>query len=382
MLTKRRKKFWARLRLVLGFTVLMMFTGFFSGFFSYLALIRDLSKAVAMGLAIAISAPPIVFAVFLSGLLPIFRLLRAEKLLPEIALELGSLDPEIRQNTLRQLLQRKDAVPILLKVLDLPVDKNRFWEWNGEEAHLLAVEGLGRLRAKEAVPKLVEKLQRTRLRKMKEKIFWALGEIGDPQAIQVLVPFLGEKEAEKALRKLGQGDFIDAFHRVLDSRYVDAVEKLREWAYRREVAAAFIRVLNSPLVAELLRFRMLRMVEEGSSESDRDSKLLMIWQQTLKHTLNSIWALVQLRAIEALPLLERIGRRRLASIPKDEWQDDPIIAECFQAIKILKPFTTLPRAASFVPEDISTLPRPAPAPEAPSTANLPAIPESEPKDIA
>jgi hypothetical protein len=359
----------------------MMFAGFFSGFFSYLALIRDLSKAVAMGLAIAISAPPIVFAVFLSGLLLIFRLMRAEKLLPEIALELGSLDPEIRQNALRQLLQRKDAVPILLKVLDLPADKNEFWEWNGEKAHLLAVEGLGRLRAKEAVPKLVEKLQRTKLRKMREKIFWALGEIGDPQAIPVLVPFLGEQEAEKALRKLGQGDFVDAFHRALDSKDINAIKKLREWAYRREVASAFIRVLDSPLVAELLCFRMLK-AEEGSSESDKDNKLLRIWQQTLKHALNSIWALTQLRAVEALPLLERIGRRQLALIPKDEWQDDPIIAECLQAIKILKPFTTLPRAASFFPEDTSTLPRPAPAPEAPSTANLPAIPESEPKDTA
>jgi len=377
VLTKRRKKFLVQLGQALGFAV---FAGFFSGF-SYLAMSGNLSKAVAMGLAMAISAPVMFAIAFLPRLLSIFHLLGA-KPLPELAFDLGSFDPEVRQRAFRQLLQRKDAVSILLKVLDLPADKNEFGEWDGEEAHLLVVEGLGKLRAKEAVPKLVEKLQRTNLRKMREKIFWALGEIGDPQAIQVLVPFLGEKEANEALRKLGQGDFVDAFHKVLDSRDVDAVKKLRQWAYRREVAAAFIRVLNSPLVAELLRFRMLRMVEEGSSESDRDSKLLMIWQQTLKHTLNSIWALVQLRAIEALPLLERIGRRRLASIPKDEWQDDPIIAECFQAIKILKPFATLPRAASFVPEDISTLPRPAPAPEAPSTANLPAIPESEPEDIA
>jgi len=123
---------------------------------------------------------------------------------------------------------------------------------------------------------------------MREKIFWALGEIGDPQAIQVLVPFLGEKEAEKALRKLGQGDFVDAFHKVLDSRDVDAVKKLREWAYRREVAAAFIRVLDSPLVAELLRFRMLKAMEESSSESDGNNQLLRIWQQTLKQALNSI----------------------------------------------------------------------------------------------
>jgi len=95
-----------------------------------------------------------------------------------------------------------------------------------------------------------------------------------------------------------------------------------------------------------------------------------------------IWALAQLRAVEALPLLERIGRRRLTSIPKEGWQDDPVVVECLQAVKTLKLFATLPRAASFVPEDISTLPRPAPAPEALSTANLPAIPESEPEDIA
>ncbi len=381
MLTKRWKKFWAQLRWALGFAV---FAGFFSGF-SYLAVTGNLSKAVAMGLAMAISAPVMFAIAFLPRLLSIFHLLGA-KLLPELALDLGSFAPEVRQNAFRQLLQRllqrKDAVSILLKALDLPADKNEFWEWNGEEAHLLAIEGLGKLRAKEAVPKLVEKLQRANLRKTREKIFWALGEIGDPQAIPVLVTFLGEKEADTALRKLGQGDFVDAFHRVLDSKDANAVKKLREWAYRREVAAAFIRMLDSPLIAELLRFRMLKAVEEGSSESDRDNKLLRIWQQTLKQALNSIWALVQLRAVEALPLLERIGRRRLASIPKDEWQDDPVVVECIQAIKTLKTLATLPSPASFVPEDISTLPRPAPVPEAPSTANLPAIPESEPKDIA
>jgi HEAT repeat protein len=43
-----------------------------------------------------------------------------------------------------------------------------------------------------------------------------LGEIGDPQVIPVLIPFLGKQEADKALCKLGQGDFVDAFHRVLD----------------------------------------------------------------------------------------------------------------------------------------------------------------------
>lgn len=327
----------------------------------------------------AITAPLLVVA-FLVESLP---LLRAEKSLPEIALDLGDHEPEIRQKAFTQLLQREDAVPILLKVLDLPAHKNELLEWNGEKAHLLAIEGLGRLRAKEAVPKLMEKLQRTKLREMREKIFWALGEIGDPQAIPALIPFLGEREADKALRKLGQGDFVDAFHKVLDSRDEDAIKKLREWGYRREVASAFIRVLDSPLVlvAEFLNFRTLKVEEGSSSESDRDSGLLKVWQQTLRYALNSIWALAQLRAIEAIPLLERIERRRLALVPKDSWQDDPIVAECIQAIKILKFFATLPRPASFVLEDTSTLPRPAPAPEAPSTDNLPAIPESEPKDI-
>jgi hypothetical protein len=357
--------------------VVQLFVGFFSGFISYLALTGDLFKAVGIGLAMAITAPLLVVA-FLAESLPLFR---AEKSLPEIALDFGDPEPEIRQKAFTQLLRREDAVPILLKVLDLPAHKNELLEWNGEKAHLLAIEGLGRLRAKEAVPKLMEKLQRTKLREMREKIFWALGEIGDPQAIPALIPFLGEREADKALRKLGQGDFVDAFHKVLDSRDEDAIKKLREWGYRREVASAFIRVLDSPLVAELLNFRTLKVEEGSSSESDRDSGLLKVWQQTLRYALNSIWALAQLRAIEAIPLLERIGRRRLALVPKDSWQDDPIVAECIQAIKILKFFATLPRPASFVLEDTSTLPRPAPAPEAPSTANLPAIPESEPKDI-
>jgi len=89
----------------------------------------------------AITAPLLVVA-FLAGSLPLFR---AEKSLPEIALDLGDPEPEIRQKAFTQLLQRKDAVPILLKVLDLPAHKNELLEWNGDKAHLLAIEGLGRL---------------------------------------------------------------------------------------------------------------------------------------------------------------------------------------------------------------------------------------------
>jgi len=170
VLTKRRKKFLVQLGQALGFAV---FAGFFSGF-SYLAMSGNLSKAVAMGLAMAISAPVMFAIAFLPRLLSIFHLLGA-KPLPELAFDLGSFDPEVRQRAFRQLLQRKDAVSILLKVLDLPADKNEFGEWDGEEAHLLVVEGLGKLRAKEAVPKLIEKLQRTRFAEDEGENFLGFG---------------------------------------------------------------------------------------------------------------------------------------------------------------------------------------------------------------
>jgi hypothetical protein len=97
--------------------------GFSVGFSVWLSQDVNLFRAVAAGFLVGVLLPTL----FTLAPMPlIFRLLHAEKSLSEIALGLGSLDPEIRRNALTQLLQRKDAVPILLKVLDLPAGKNEF----------------------------------------------------------------------------------------------------------------------------------------------------------------------------------------------------------------------------------------------------------------
>ncbi len=299
-------------------------------------------------------------------------------------------DPHQNEEAFRQLLDMgKQAVPLFLQALSVPLGtlKPIFMNlpvWDGNQARQLAAEGLGRLKAKEAVepliqvldapdkilrvkavqalgeigdaravPALLELLHQPEPR-LRSEVAQALGKLGDPRAIPELIPLLGEEvympkitgdyfhlaqgwvneAAAKALRRLGQVDLVDSFVRVVLHRDKKALEKLKG-TYERRVVDALMRALDSPINPTAA---------------------------------NAAWALGELGASEALPKL-------WAKASLLGFADEQVKEACQQAIAKLKPLTTLPRPASASEVGKGTLPRPAKASDL-DKDNLPRLPEA------
>lgn len=195
----------------------------------------------------------------------------------------------------------------------------------------MAVEGLGRLKTKKAVPDLL-KLLHSSEREVCEKVIEALGEIGEKSVIPELLPFLGSEflngATRKALSKLGDDVLVDLFHRAMQ-RDKSAIKSIRNHPHRNAFIAGFIRALWN-------------------------------WED-LSLIPNAAWALAELWAIEAIPAL----RAQVA-----RWLPTEIRQACKQALDKLEMISKLPRAASYTAIDTSTLPRPADTTDIP-VENLP-----------
>jgi len=273
--------------------------------------------------------------VFLLTLLVIwFRLLFTSKLV----YQLHSPKERERLKAFSQIVDMGEkAIPLLVQALEAPlfVDKG----WYGHEAHRLAVEGLGLLKAKQAIDVLCEALEHPSP-SVRAKAVWALGEIGDPSVIPHLIPLLGDHEtvsdqAAAVLEKFGEGDLVHAFKKALTGKVDEQARKILSGKYRPQVVKAFVKALNSELPSVAI---------------------------------GAAWALGELRFVEALTILERKARSFLTP----EW----IRAACRQAAAKLRPFAYLPAIPSVSPE-VANLPRPATATDIP-TENLPcAVPNSE-----
>ncbi|MCX8058137.1 MAG: HEAT repeat domain-containing protein [Spirochaetes bacterium] len=88
----------------------------------------------------------------------------------------------------------KEAIDLLIKILDIGVNNvkvengvivNNFWDVRVEAAYVL-----GELKAKDAVPKLIEILQKDNDPIVKAYIAMALGKIGDKTVVPVLINLL------------------------------------------------------------------------------------------------------------------------------------------------------------------------------------------------
>lgn len=254
------------------------------------------------------------------------------KSLPKLARQLGALDNDQRQKAFKQLMALgQSSVDIFLQVLRMPRKKEEIAEWDGVAATILAVEGLGRLKAKRAVHDLLGLLHGSE-QVVCEKVIWALGEIGDKSVVPELLPLLGSEflgsEAESALRKLGAGNLVELFKKALQ-RDKTAIEVIRKHPYRKAFIAGFIRTL---------------------------------WRrEDIAPILNAAWALAELWAVEAIPALR---------VQVTRWLPTEIRQACQQALDKLEMVSKLPRAASYTEIDTSTLPRPATGTDIPLT-NLP-----------
>lgn len=74
---------------------------------------------------------------------------------PQLAHKLGSLDERERRKAFDQLVAMgQNATDVFMQVLQMPRKKAEVAEWDGTASTILAVKGLGGLKAKKAVPQL------------------------------------------------------------------------------------------------------------------------------------------------------------------------------------------------------------------------------------
>jgi HEAT repeat protein len=279
----------------------------------------------------AFKTPFLILPVLIGGSLTALSLWLYLLSKPELVRQLGSLKEHERLSALSQIMDMgEQAIPLLIQVLKMP--SIQFGNWHGAEAHRLAVEGLGLLRAKQAINVLCEALEHPSP-SVRAKAVWALGEIGDPSVIPHLIPLLGDYDtvsdhAAIVLGKFGESDLVNAFKKALIGKLDEQSRKILTGKYRPQVVKAFIKALNG------------------------ESELAAI---------GAAWALGELRFVEALPVLERKARSFLTP--------EQVRWACRDASAKLRPFAYLPAIPSVSPE-IANLPRPATATEIP-TENLP-----------
>jgi hypothetical protein len=279
----------------------------------------------------AFKTPFLILPVLIGGSLTALSLWLYLLSKPELVRQLGSPKEHERLSALSQIMDMgEQAIPLLIQVLKMP--SIQFGNWHGAEAHRLAVEGLGLLRAKQAINVLCEALEHP-VSSVRAKAVWALGEIGEPSVIPHLIPLLGDCDtvsdhAATVLGKFGEGDLVHAFKKALSRKVDEQARKILTGKYRPQVVKAFIKALNS------------------------GSQLAAI---------GAAWALGELRFVEALPVLERKARSFLTP--------EQVRLACRDAAAKLRPFAYLPAIPSVSPE-IANLPRPATATEIP-TENLP-----------
>jgi len=269
------------------------------------------------GIGLLVIAPVFVFKVIFQRCLlkPLWQLLQSLE------------NPEQKAEILQRLKGEDGLRVALLRGLD-PNLALTF----GERAQV--IELVGHLRLKEAADPLIKLLKEFPMwEEIHAKAIWALGEIGDESAAPELVSYLGEfnylsirMAAVETLHKLGWGEFVDAFNRLMVGNE-EALTVLRE-KYRQETIKALTRALwaNKPSVA-----------------------------------ITAANALGRLNAIEALKELKR--RCSPIQSPKEVRQ------VCREVVAKLEQFSRLPSPAR--PEiDIANLPRPA-DPSAFQTETLP-----------
>lgn len=254
----------------------------------------------------------------------------------------------VRQLQSTTLLKRKR---IRERILEMPREQaishfvQALMTPSNDLVHALAVEGLGSLKAKEAISILCEALNHPSAM-VRAKAAWALGEIGDPSAIPHIIPLLGDDSPVKsdkmrpvsayaadALSRLGEKKLVKAFDEAVQGQIRKWTRQQLSGKYRSYVVRAFVRLLDS--------------------------------DETV--AVNAAQALEKLLLVEAIPILEQ--KAYSLSTP-------PELREiCLKVLAKLNEFSRLPAIPSALPETMN-LPRPATASEI-DTSNLPRAARSD-----
>ncbi len=268
----------------------------------------------------------------------------------------------------RLLSEGEKAIPNLLQIIQA---RRKFHlSFFSDPACLLAIFGLGRLRAQNAVEHLVEFIK-TKQIPVDEHVaaIWALGEIGDQRAIPTLIPFLGD------LRSVLFGFYETkmAFMKGTGLKKEEFKERL-QWQVRNWAEEALMKL--NPEIVTLFRKVVEEQDKDALFELAKEYRLETIAALTglldgrqRDWVFNAVWALRELKAVDALPKLRRLARK--ASSPLREY--------CQKVIAELEEFSRLPRAVGVGEIELSNLPA-IPDPNAVPTENLPrpATPNDKP----
>lgn len=260
----------------------------------------------------------------------------------------------------QMLLEGEKAVPNLLQILQAR-RKFHLSFFDSDLVSLLAIFGLGRLKARDTVEHLVEFIK-TKQVPVAEHVaaIWALGEIGDQKAIPALIPFLGDfrsvlfgfYETKMAFMK-GIGLTKEEFREQCRWQVCDwAEEALMKLSPK-------IVTLFRKVVEEQDRDALFELAKEYRSETIAALTGLLDGRQK-EWVFNAVWALRELKAVDALPKLRRLARR--ASSPLREY--------CQKVIAELEEFSRLPHAVGVGEIELANLPA-IPDPSAVPTENLP-----------
>lgn len=123
----------------------------------------------------------------------------------------------------------------------------------------LAVSGLGKIRSRESIPQLIDKFHQEKIQRVRASIIWALGDIGDPQAIPTIIKVLEAEDdgmsfespfdsALYALHKLNDESALPILNQIIDGgsrwqRRMHAVEAISQIGSEHQIADRLFRLL-------------------------------------------------------------------------------------------------------------------------------------------
>ncbi len=265
----------------------------------------------------------------------------------------------------RMLSEGEKAIPNLVQILQ--ARRKLASTLEVEPASLLAIFVLGRLKAQEAVEPLIEFLRSEGVTWVEKfAAIWALGEIGNLKAIPALIPFLGDLGLTWIHSGLEWFFFRKEFARGMAVTEKEFRKQLRwKWQVRDWAEEALMKL--DPKIVTLFRKVVEEQNKDALFELAREYRSEMVTalvglldDRQEDWVFNTVWALRELKAVDALPKLRRLARKAKS----------PLRDYCQKVIAELEEFSRLPRAVGVGETEMANLPA-IPDPNAIPTENLP-----------
>ncbi len=267
--------------------------------------------------------------------------------LKELTEQLQSKEAVVRATAARRLgeLQAVNALTLLTRALTDP----------SAQVRQEAARALGRLHRSEAVPALLTALKKDSDKNVRFYAAWALGEIKDPRAVDVLLQALNDPEwtvrnqAAWALHELHDERLVPKLVQLFMSRHTDSRELV--WLLRRlsrnnlkVLSQALQPALHSPDTAE--RLKAWKLLDETAGEQQAE-----LLQKALNDSSRDVrlWALNRL--VEIRPANLRSLLNQLAEKEKDPQVKQLILEKLKQLPSPLRGWWSFERGGNALAQD-------------------------------